>query len=558
MLSILALSAGLAVAAASSPTEPWVPPAHLHYSKSASFRGLAGDGTVAGYDTSGHATVLPGVHDFVRLVPPSPLAHGAVFSENPIKSKEWVAEIAFRLHGPPTAGVTEMDQDGTVKKLHKGGRGLAFWYTKEGLPGPITLSSNPKVKPNPPPPAGVDARSDPLVSLFGSRIAFDGLGVVFDTSPNAPLWKHSDPRLTEQDQPWGVGASGVVSGIMDDGTGGWLDKNDRVMAKGDEAGYLERAIGECEAAFRNAQGLLWARISHVANTIRVSYPNLLRALFDLSPHTTLAKAGRDYAHNCFTLDGVNLTPGSFIGISGLASGNTEPDTIDIYAMDVFEVLEAGDPGYDAGLEEPIEEVSEEPLEGTTGDAIPTLTHEIFLSQAKMVEAIDALSRKIESLSHTVSAIARGSSPEGGKGGSADIPSSRVDAMERHLQDLVSSVNGIKGAGTGGASAASNEQHSESLTHLVQLQDRLLVELQSFGHKLDNSNSASSASLSTLTSRTSELLTLLKQTSGDLEKATAIPWMKWVYAAFGLVLGAGLMRWREKQRRDDVWGTRKML
>jgi hypothetical protein len=61
---------------------------------------------------------------------------------------------------------------------------------------------------------------------------------------------------------------------------------------------------------------------------------------DLAPHTTLAKAGRDYAHNCFTLDGVNLTPGSYLGISGLASGNTEPDTIDIYAMDVFEVLEA--------------------------------------------------------------------------------------------------------------------------------------------------------------------------------------------------------------------------
>lgn len=61
---------------------------------------------------------------------------------------------------------------------------------------------------------------------------------------------------------------------------------------------------------------------------------------DLAPHTTLAKAGRDYAHNCFTLDGVNLTPNNYLGISGLASGNTEPDTIDIYAMDVFEVLEA--------------------------------------------------------------------------------------------------------------------------------------------------------------------------------------------------------------------------
>ncbi|GAA6016735.1 hypothetical protein JCM11491_000224 [Sporobolomyces phaffii] len=553
MLSLLGLAGLAAVASASGTPEAWTPPPNLHYSKAASFRGLAGDGSVSGYDTSGHATVLPGVHDFLRLVPPSPLAHGAVFSEEPIKSKEWVAEIAFRLHGPPTAGVTEMSGDGTVKKLHKGGRGLAFWYTKEGLPGPVTLSSNPKVKPNPPPPIGVDTRTDPAVSLFGSRIAFDGLGVVFDTSPNAPLWKRSDPRLTEQDQPWGVGASGVVSGIMDDGTGGWLDKHDRAMKKDDEAAYLERAIGECEAAFRNAQGLLWARISHFANTIRVD--------LDLAPHTTLSKAGRDYAHNCFTLDGVNLTPGSYLGISGLASGNTEPDTIDIYAMDVFEVLEAGDPGFGAGLEEPVEAPSAEPLEGTTDEAIPTLTHEIFLSQAKMVEAIDALSRKVESLSHTVSAIARGSSsagasPNSGSSGSA-IGEPRVEAMERHLQELVSSVNGIKESGSGGGTP--NEQHSESLTHLLQLQDRLMVELKSFGHKLDNTNSASSASLSTLTARTAELLTLLKQASTDFEKATAIPWMKYVYGSGGLVAGALLMRWREKARRDDVWGTtRKML
>ncbi|GAA5882441.1 hypothetical protein JCM16303_001734 [Sporobolomyces ruberrimus] len=551
MLSLLALSAALtALASASDTPDTWQLPDNLHYSKSASFRGLAGDGSVSGYDVSGHAAVLPGVHDFLRL--PSPLAHGAVFSENPIKSKEWVAEIAFRLHGAPTAGVTEMAADGTVKKLHKGGRGLAFWYTKEGLPGPVTLSSNPKVKPNPPPPTGVDSRTDPSVSLFGSRIAFDGLGIVFDTSPNAPLWKRSDPRLTEQDQPWGVGASGVVSGIMDDGTGGWLDKNDRVLKKDEEAAYLERAIGECEAAFRNAQGLLWARISHVANTIRVD--------LDLAPHTTLSKAGRDYAHNCFTLDGVNLTPGSYLGISGLASGNTEPDTIDIYAMDVFEVLEAGDPGFGAGLEEPVDTISDEPLEGTTDEAIPTLTHEIFLSQAKMVEAIDALSRKVESLSHTVSAIARGS-PAGGSGekgsGGSGIAEPRVEAMERHLQDLVSSVNGIKESGTGGAP---NEQHSESLTHLLQLQDRLMVELKSFGHKLDNSNSASSASLSTLTSRTAELLTTLKQASTDIEKATSVSWSKYLYAVGGLAAGAFLMRWREKSRADDVWGTttRKML
>jgi hypothetical protein len=53
---------------------------------------------------------------------------------------------------------------------------------------------------------------------------------------------------------------------------------------------------------------------------------------DLSPHTTLAKAGRDYAHNCFHLPGLTLAPGNYVGISGLASAYTEPDTIDVYAV----------------------------------------------------------------------------------------------------------------------------------------------------------------------------------------------------------------------------------
>lgn len=56
MLSLLAVSASLlTLAHANGTAEPWAPPANLHYSKQSSFRGLAGDGTVAGYDTSGHA-----------------------------------------------------------------------------------------------------------------------------------------------------------------------------------------------------------------------------------------------------------------------------------------------------------------------------------------------------------------------------------------------------------------------------------------------------------------------------------------------------------------------
>ena len=57
--------------------------------------------------------------DFLRLVPPIPLAHGAVFATDKFKSSEWIVEIALRVHGSVrTTGSS------------RGGRGVGFWYTK--------------------------------------------------------------------------------------------------------------------------------------------------------------------------------------------------------------------------------------------------------------------------------------------------------------------------------------------------------------------------------------------------------------------------------------------
>lgn len=84
--------------------------------------------------------------------------------------------------------------------------------------------------------------------------------------------------------------------MLDDGSGGkWLEPEGRELKIDDEASYLDKAIGECEgellekaphaardladssfnlvAAFRNANGLLWARISYVNHTIRVRPPS---------------------------------------------------------------------------------------------------------------------------------------------------------------------------------------------------------------------------------------------------------------------------------------------
>ena len=120
------------------------------------------------------------------------------------------------------------------------------------------MSADPKAKVVDPPSFTPETPSDPTdkdVSLFGSHIAFDGLGVVFDTMPTQPLLPRSDRRNwdTNSDIHRGLGVNGgVVSGILDDGTGGWLEPDSRVMKGSDEAFYLEKAFGECEGMSRPA------------------------------------------------------------------------------------------------------------------------------------------------------------------------------------------------------------------------------------------------------------------------------------------------------------------
>ncbi|GAA5820470.1 hypothetical protein JCM11251_005638 [Rhodosporidiobolus azoricus] len=535
--------------------------------KDVSFRGLS-DGRVAGFDAAGHAAALPGVHDFLRLVPAMPLAHGALFSTAALPAKEWIVELAFRVHGPQSSGLAESSDDGKLKlDQHgpvKGGRGLAFWVTKEGLPGPPTISGKDGKIGSPPSllPATPNADpTDPMVSLFGSRTSFDGLGIVFDSSPTSPLLRRSDPRNFadhHQAAQGHVGATGVVSAVMDDGLGGWLDKEGRITKGEEEAAYLERAIGECEAAFRNAQGLLWARVAHVNSTIRVD--------LDLSPHTTLSKAGRHYEHNCFTLEGIKLAPNMHLGLSALASGSTEPDAVDVYAMDVFEILAPDEPA--GPTDEPAEpSPRDEALEGTSDDEVPTLTHEIFLSQARMVEAIDALARKIESLSNTVSSLARNSggagavprpppvAPATGGAGAGSIPEQRLASLDAQLADLVAMVSGIR------ADEQSRVHEGESITHLLQLQDRLMEEVKSVARKVDGATGQHAASLSTLSSRSAEQLQLLKSTATYIDRQaggffSGELFGKLLWGSVGVAGGVVLAAWREKRRREggDPWGS----
>lgn len=77
--------------------------------------------------------------DFIRLSPSIPGARGYIWSEIPNPYEEWEVEVGFKVTG---------------QHLH-GGRGLAFWYTKDKSEvGPV----------------------------FGSKDKWDGLSVWLDSA----------------------------------------------------------------------------------------------------------------------------------------------------------------------------------------------------------------------------------------------------------------------------------------------------------------------------------------------------------------------------------------
>lgn len=96
--------------------------------------------------------------------------------------------------------------------------------------------------------------------------------MLFDASPSAPIHSRSDPKSYDANKAHGAESSGVISGLLDDGQKDWLDDEQAMKETGRDAEYIGSAIGECAGTFRNAAGLLWARISHYNNTIRVSLP----------------------------------------------------------------------------------------------------------------------------------------------------------------------------------------------------------------------------------------------------------------------------------------------
>jgi hypothetical protein len=112
----------------------------------------------------------------------------------------------------------------------------------------------------------------------------------------------------------------------------------------------------------------------------------------------------------------------------------------------------------------------------------------------MIEAIDALGRRVDAFGTAVQSI--GPVGEGSFNSPqfvslASIPSSLAQqATSRRIVNRLTSIEARLSEMSGGvpvAASTSEKSDSDTFKHLLQLQDRLMVELQAFGRKLDTAN-----------------------------------------------------------------------
>ncbi|KAG0044586.1 hypothetical protein BGZ83_010188 [Gryganskiella cystojenkinii] len=159
------------------------------------------NGVMPFWDHHGNAFVAL---DFIRLAPSVPRLKGSVWRTTPNPHKEWEVEFSYKAFG----------------QNHVGGKGLAFWYTKErAIDGPV----------------------------FGNQEKFQGLGVFMDTSD--PLNQRTTP---------------VIYGILNDGTKEF-PKNPAASNNNNNGNF-----GGCLRDYKNSPVPTVVRVSYIGGTLKVS------------------------------------------------------------------------------------------------------------------------------------------------------------------------------------------------------------------------------------------------------------------------------------------------
>ncbi|KAG9293677.1 hypothetical protein G9A89_019014 [Geosiphon pyriformis] len=155
------------------------------------------NGTIPFFDTYGN-TLLS--EELIRLAPSVPHHSGSIWAQLPNDFKEWEVEISFRISG----------------NYYVGGRGVAFWYTKErGQAGPV----------------------------LGSKDQWHGLGIFFETADISRNRLHP-----------------VIMGHLNDGTTVYQNLTEPEKS----------SLAGCYRQFRNSPSPTFVKITHINNKIKVA------------------------------------------------------------------------------------------------------------------------------------------------------------------------------------------------------------------------------------------------------------------------------------------------
>jgi len=265
---------------------------------------------------------------------------------------------------------------------------------------------------------------------------------------------------------------------------------------------------------------------------------------------------RHFTHHCFTINDVSLPSGYHFGLTALSAGNTDPDSVDVYAFDAWEVTGAADgQQHSQPVIDKVDATSFKPLAGTEEsgeEASVGNLQEIIAAQMRMTEAIDALARRIDVLQSKL-----------------DRPSSAISSGSdsQQLKDIAAALSRLTGETPAGSQsgATAEEIEQQSVQYLVKMMTRLSADVNGISVRLDSLATRVNKNIGALMNRITEVFTVAARTEKVFADTSAkkrglnfVGAAKWTGGLVGcLVVFVGVDRWRRNRSGSGGRG-RKMI
>jgi hypothetical protein len=245
-------------------------------------------------------------------------------------------------------------------------------------------------------------------------------------------------------------------------------------------------------------------------------------------------------------------------LTGLSAGNTDPDSVDVYAFDAWEVTGAADgQQHSQPVIDKVDATSFKPLAGTeesSEEASVGNLQEIIAAQTRMTEAIDALARRIDALQSKLD-----------RPSSAGSASSGTDSQQ--LKDIAAALSRLTGETPAGGQSGSTAEEIEqqSVQYLVKMMTRLSADVNGISVRLDSLATRVNKNIGALMNRIGEVFTVTARTEKVFADTSAkkrslnfVGAAKWTAGLVGcLVVFVGVDRWRRNRSGSGGRG-RKMI